>query len=111
MNIQCKSGLLELCVLSILSRQECNGYELIEELSSRVKISKGTIYPTMRRLVKEGSVETNFVELEDGPKRKYYKLTEDGQQRAKTLNEEWNRLILGVSRIIGGGDACKEKNS
>ena len=111
MNIQCKSGLLELCVLSILSRGEYNGYDIQDELVSRVKISDGTIYPTMRRLVKEGSVETYFEELEDGAKRKYYKLTASGEERTAALEKEWNRLILGVSRILGGDSECKEKNS
>lgn len=111
MNIQCKSGLLELCVLSILSRGEYNGFEIQDELEKRVKISDGTIYPTMRRLVKEGSVETYFKDLEDGAKRKHYKLTTIGQEKAADLEKEWNRLILGVNRILGGDSQCKEKNS
>ncbi len=111
MNIQCKSGLLELCVLSILSRGEYNGFEIQNELDNRVKISDGTIYPTMRRLVKEGNVELCFRELEDGVKRKYYKLTTSGEDRTADLEKEWNRLILGVSRILGGEHECKEKNS
>lgn len=54
MNSQFKKGILELCVLSLLSRKDYYGYELISKISERIYISDGTIYPILRKLSKEG---------------------------------------------------------
>ncbi len=102
MKIQCKSGLLELCILSILQNEDCNGFEIYNQLEQDVKISKGTIYPTLRRLVKEGSVEIYYKQMEDDIKRKYYKLTDQGGVRIKALKQEWESLSEGVNHLIGG---------
>ncbi len=110
MNIQCRSGLLELCVLSILSRKDSYGFELVEEVSKSVKISKGTIYPTMRRLVKSEMVDFYFSNNAEGPKRKYYKLTDTGKKQLDSLNVEWERLKSGVTVIVGGEGLCNEKS-
>ena len=49
MNIQFKKGVLELCVLSLLTKQNRYGYELVNEISKNIEISEGTIYPLLRR--------------------------------------------------------------
>jgi PadR family transcriptional regulator PadR len=110
MNIQCKSGLLELCVLSILSHGTYSGFDIQNELEDNVKINEGTIYPTMRRLVREGLIESYFEELDDGSRRKFYRITEQGQEREKCLKQQWNSLISGVSCILGGDSQCEKKN-
>ena len=110
MNIQCKSGLLELCLLSILSHTESTGYDLQTMLEKRVKIAGGTIYPTLRRMVDEAVIQVDFKAVGD-EKRKIYQITEAGESQLKTQTEEWNRLILGVSKILGGEDICLETNS
>tara|TARA_Y100000588_G_scaffold262655_1_gene277324 strand:- start:414 stop:746 length:333 start_codon:yes stop_codon:yes gene_type:complete len=110
MNIQCKSGLLELCLLSILSRTESTGYNLQRLLEKRVKIADGTIYPTLRRMVDDAVIQVDFKEVED-EKRKIYQITEAGEIQLQSQTKEWNRLILGVSKILGGEDICLETNS
>ena len=50
MNVQLKKGVLELCVLSVLSEKDCYGYELVNEISKNIKISDGTIYPILRKI-------------------------------------------------------------
>lgn len=107
MNIQCKSGLLELCLLSILSRTESTGYDLQAILEKRVKIAEGTIYPTLRRMVDEKVIQVDFKEVQD-EKRKIYQITDAGQEQLESQTKEWNRLILGVSKILGGEDLCLE---
>ncbi len=102
MNIQFKKGVLELCVLSLLMRQDFYGYELVEYISKYINISEGTIYPLLRRFRNEGYVTTYLQESQEGPPRKYYKITEEGQKTYKELMEEWEDFIVGVNKIIRG---------
>lgn len=110
MKIQCKSGLLELCILSILRHGDCNGFEIYNQLEEDVKISEGTIYPTLRRLVKEGSIEIYYKQIEEDKKNKFYKLTDQGDNRLQALRIEWEQLSEGVGHLIRGDNPCKEKN-
>ncbi len=104
MNIQFKKGVLELCVLSILDQKDCYGYELINEISKNIAISEGTVYPLLRRLKKEGYFTTYLRESQEGPPRKYYKITELGIETKEKLVKEWNIFIEGVNKIIEGGN-------
>jgi len=100
MNIQFKKGVVELCVLSILSERDCYGYELVNEISKNIEISEGTMYPLLRRLSKEGYFMTYLKESKEGPSRKYYKLTKEGRKMLEDLKEEWKRFIGKVDNII-----------
>ena len=86
MNIQLKKGILELCVLSVLSKKDCYGYELVNEISKHISISDGTIYPILRRLTK-----------------KYYRLTESGYKIKNELEREWLDFQNSVNNILLGG--------
>lgn len=107
MNIQFKKGVLELCVLSILCRRDCYGYELVQEISKNIAISEGTIYPLLRRLMDDGLFTTYLTESSEGPPRKYYTLTARGRSEQKALEAEWRRFLKGVSYIIEG-EKCNE---
>ena len=102
MNIQLKKGVLELCVLSLLDSSDRYGYELVAEISKCIEISEGTIYPLLRRLKNEGYVETYLAESNEGPPRKYYKLTDKGEQTRIEFLGEWRDLVSGMEKIIGG---------
>ncbi|NLN66217.1 MAG: PadR family transcriptional regulator [Clostridiaceae bacterium] len=91
MNIQYKKGVLELCVLSLLKKHDCYGYELSEYLSMHINIADGTVYPILRKLKSEGLLTTYLQEDSGGPPRKYYSLTSLGREvyekeRAEYLN-------------------------
>lgn len=103
MNIQFKKGVLELCVLSMLDRRECYGYELVSEISKNILISEGTIYPLLKRLKEEGYFTTYLQESQEGPPRKYYKITDYGKEAKESLIKEWITFANGVNRIIKGG--------
>lgn len=105
MNIQLKKGVLELCVLSLLKTDDRYGYELVAEISKSISISEGTIYPLLRRLKNEGYVQTYLEESSEGPPRKYYKLTDKGEQMREEFLDDWNSFIDGVKTIIGGNAA------
>ncbi|MDD3225698.1 MAG: PadR family transcriptional regulator [Clostridium sp.] len=102
MNTQLKKGILELCVISILDRKDCYGYELVDEISKNIEISEGTIYPLLRRLSKEGYFTTYLQESREGPPRKYYKLTESGRKMKHELVNEWSEFVEGVTNILKG---------
>ncbi len=99
-NIQLKKGVLELCVLSLLQAQDRYGYELVKTISENVAISEGTIYPLLRRLQNDGYVATYVIESQEGPPRKYYRLSPSGQQTLLQLIREWNGLVRGVTNIL-----------
>lgn len=102
MNIQFKKGVLELCVLAILDRKDCYGYELVNEISKNIAISEGTIYPLLRRLKDEGMFSTYLQESQEGPPRKYYRLTPEGRAMKEQLSKEWYRFSKGVDQILRG---------
>lgn len=102
MNIQFKKGVLELCVLSLLDRKDFYGYELVEKISQFINISEGTIYPLLRKFRTEGYVSTYLEESQEGPPRKYYKLTNKGKEVFEELEIEWESFIDGVNNILRG---------
>lgn len=99
-NIQFKKGVLELCVLSMLYKKDCYGYELVEMISKNIEISEGTIYPLLRRLKDDGYFTTYLQESQEGPPRKYYKITAMGKTSREELEKEWHTFVEGVNKII-----------
>lgn len=100
MNTQLKKGVLELCVLSMLSEKERYGYELVSDISENIAISDGTIYPILRRLNNEGYLESYLQESTEGPPRKYYRLTQLGVNTKDKLLSEWVSFVKGVNNIV-----------
>lgn len=105
MNIQFKKGVLELCVLAILSRKDCYGYELVDEISKMIEISEGTIYPLLKRLRDDAYVTTYLKESDQGPPRKYYSLTDTGRKNSESLVKEWFNFTRAVNQILRGDQA------
>ena len=101
MNTQMKKGVLELCVLSMLSRGDRYGYELTESLSEEMSIAPGTLYLILKRLKDDDCVETYLVESESGPARKYYHLTDKGIESLTSQKNDWQQFIKIVDKFIG----------
>lgn len=102
MNIQFKKGILELCVLSILKKKNCYGYELVQDISAYMEISEGTIYPLLRRLKRDHLVTTYLQESKDGPPRKYYQLTEEGLTAHQKYEADWIAFQKSINSICFG---------
>jgi len=100
MNTQFKKGVLELIVLLSVNKKDIYGYELIEEVSKVVDVNDGTIYPLLKRLTNEKYFETYLVESNEGPSRKYYKITSLGKKRLKELSKSWNSFSDSVNKFI-----------
>ena len=100
MNSQFKKGVLELIVLLSVNKKDVYGYELVLEVSKVVSVNEGTIYPLLKRLTNEKYFYTYLVESNEGPSRKYYKITVLGEKRLKELKNGWNEFSLSVGNFI-----------
>lgn len=107
MDTQIKKGLLDLCVLRFLKTKDMYGYEIVQNISKSIEVSEGTIYPILRRLNKEGFFETYIKESNEGPARKYYRITVSGMEHYKKQLEAWNSLKEGMEKILQRGE-CNE---
>ena len=102
MNSQLKRGTLELCALSVVSRGDCYGYELVNRVSGCIEVTEGTIYPLMKRLKDGGMIDSYIVESSEGPPRKYYKITEAGKEELERLSREWFEFTESVNTLLKG---------
>jgi len=103
---QLLKGVLDMCLLALISEEPCYGYEMVDKLQRRglALVSEGSIYPLLSRLQKRGYIQGYFVESTGGPPRKYYRIVAEGKERLGEGIEEWQRVTDGVSRVLNGGD-------
>lgn len=107
MNTQFRKGVLEICVLALISKRDMYGYEIVQNISQVINVNEGTIYPILRRLTKDELFETYILESSEGPARKYYKITTNGNIYLNKMINEWNDFVSAVSLILnneGGRD-------
>ncbi len=104
MDIQFKKGIIEVCVLSELDKEDTYGYKLVKNLSATLEVGESTIYTMLRRLTKEGSLDLYEKESSDGPTRKYYTLTGIGKEKKINLVSEWRSFNVKVNKLLGGYD-------
>jgi PadR family transcriptional regulator, regulatory protein PadR len=98
---QMRKGILEFCILKILSTKDKYSFEIIETLKkSKLLVVEGTLYPLLTRLKNGGLLEYRWEESSSGPPRKYYSITEDGKQFLKELHSSWSDLNKAVTLII-----------
>jgi PadR family transcriptional regulator PadR len=99
---QMRKGILELCILSILSKADAYPTEIIEKLKeTKLVVVEGTLYPLLTRLKNTGLLAYRWEESNSGPPRKYYKLTSEGQSYLKELHESWFDMVTAVNKTIG----------
>jgi PadR family transcriptional regulator PadR len=99
--VQMRKGILEFCILHIISRGEVYASDMLDELTSaRIMVVEGTLYPLLTRLKNAGLLDYKWVESTSGPPRKYYILTELGQNSLSALNETWQELAESVNAIV-----------
>ena len=95
-----RKGLLEYCILSIISRSEAYASDILETLkNAELLVVEGTLYPLLTRMKNEGLLSYRWQESTGGPPRKYYTLTPDGEQLLAQLNEEWQSICQAVNQI------------
>lgn len=101
MDTQFKKGIIEVCVLSELDKQDTYGYSLVKNLSTHLDIGESTIYTMLRRLTNDQILDQYEMQSPDGPTRKYYRLTGLGKERAQQLKHDWLKFNQKVNAILG----------
>jgi len=98
--VQMRKGILEYCILHIISRGEVYATDMIDELTAaKMIVVEGTLYPLLTRLKNAGLLEYKWVESKSGPPRKYYTLTIEGEEFLQGLTETWNEMVSSTEMI------------
>ena len=100
---QAKRGVLELCILNLVSQDRMYGYQIVKRLAEvpGLVITVGTIYPLLSRLKREGLLTSSLVESTEGPVRRTYELTPDGKRHLRSINEAWREIADAVDEFMG----------
>lgn len=97
---QMRKGVLEFCILSILSKGDAYASDIINELKkSQLIVVEGTLYPLLTRQKNAGLLSYRWEESQQGPPRKYYALTDKGKEVLAELTDSWNELVEAVNSI------------
>lgn len=97
---QMRKGILEYCILSVLSRNSCYASDIIKELKeAEVIVVEGTLYPLLTRQKNAGLLSYRWEESQQGPPRKYYELTDNGRKYLADLDKSWLELVESVNQI------------
>ena len=97
---QMRKGLLEYCILSIISREEAYASDILETLKqANLLVVEGTLYPLLTRMKNEELLTYRWQESTSGPPRKYYALTQEGQELLTQLHGEWESIQKAVKTI------------
>ncbi len=99
--VQLRKGILEFCVMNIISRGEVYTSDMIQELTqAKMMVVEGTLYPLLTRLKNAGYLDYKWVESQSGPPRKYYMLTDTGGRFLTELGNTWMETVASVSQIM-----------
>ena len=101
---QMRKGILEYCILSIISRNDAYASSIIAELkAAEMIVVEGTLYPLLTRQKNQGLLSYRWEESPQGPPRKYYSITQKGRECLEQLDIAWSELISQI-RIIRDGN-------
>lgn len=95
---QMRKGMLEYCIMLLLHRQASYANDIIERLKeAKMIVVEGTLYPLLTRLKNDKILKYEWVESTQGPPRKYYSLTMDGEEALRQLDKSWDELNYTVN--------------
>ncbi len=98
---QMRKGILEFCVLVIISKKAVYASEILEILKeAELIVVEGTLYPILSRLRKEKLLDYQWIESLSGPPRKYYSLTKSGKSHLKELKSNWKNLTQSIQSLL-----------
>ncbi len=101
---QIKRGTLEFCILLMIRQTPSYGYEMISTLEKYpiMAAKENTIYPLLRRLLKEDFISSSWQESTEGlPPRKYYSITDKGREYLSMMFAEWDNLLVAINELKG----------
>ena len=101
---QLLKGALDMCLLAIIAEQPSYGYEMVRKLSDRGLdlVSDGAIYPVLSRLQRSDLIDSYLEPSNEGPARKYYRITAAGEDRLREWTNEWRTMSTGVEAVLRG---------
>ena len=94
--------LLDALVLAVVCREETYGYRITQDVREAIDVSESTLYPVLRRLQKDGCLETYDRET-GGRNRRYYRATRKGHLQFEVFLEEWRTYKERIEQILIGG--------
>lgn len=97
------SALLDAVVLSVASKEGTYGYKITQDVRKVMDVSESTLYPVLRRLQKDGYLETYDMEFQ-GRNRRYYKITSNGMILLQQYKTDWLSFRNGVNDILLGDE-------
>lgn len=99
---QLRKGMVEFCVLLVLSRGEDYGYGVLKELRriEALAFSESTVYPVFGRLAEAGLVQSRKVASDRGPPRRYYRLTPLGRAELAAMRVYWGEVLSGLDQLL-----------
>ncbi|WP_211749235.1 PadR family transcriptional regulator [Paenibacillus sp. Marseille-Q4541] len=103
MDVQLKRGLLEVCVLTVLTKEDSYGYKIVKDLSGHIEISESTLYPILKRLETQNCVTVYSVE-HNSRLRKYYKITQQGKEKINDFLNDWDSVVKLHNFVKEGAD-------
>lgn len=97
---QMRKGLLEYCILRILSNEEAYASSIIEALKgAKMIVVEGTLYPLLIRLKNQHLLSYRWEESPQGPPRKYYMITEKGRDQLAEMDAAWSELVESINHL------------
>ena len=99
--VQMRKGILEFCILHIISRGEIYASDILKELKeAKIIVVEGTLYPLLTRLRKAELLAYSWKESKLGPPQKHYTLTQQGAEFLQKLDTTWNELVVSTNKIM-----------
>ncbi|MBC8477787.1 MAG: PadR family transcriptional regulator [Dehalococcoidia bacterium] len=106
---QLLKGLIDPIILSVISRLPMYGYQIVKELEKRtvgrLQLKRGTVYPSLLRLERNGLVISKWKQITKGRGRRYYEITEKGRQFLASRSAQWHDLCAVVNGLIKEPDS------
>jgi len=97
---QMRKGVLEFAILLVIAKKKTYANEIISKLKdAKLTVVEGTVYPLLSRLKNSELLDYDWKESKSGPPRKYYTLTEKGQQFLKGCEEQWKNLEIAITNL------------
>lgn len=109
---QIRKGSTETLILLLLSTEAMYGYQISQELEQRSEgyfdMKEGLLYPTLHRMQKDGLLRSEWRQSDSGRRRKYYAITEKGQEILSEQTSEWQLFIKQLQTLMGDGPQTAE---
>ncbi len=101
MKAQMRKGILEMCILSIIAKEEIYTSDILIKLKeAELIVVEGTLYPLLTRLKNAGMLAYTWRESNSGPPRKYFSITDEGSEFLTELKASWKQLNKSVSKSM-----------